>query len=132
MSEVWIEAARQQVHVFCNHGAVLWKVDYQGWSTLRSKEYGSAADNAKGAVASTGAACGCVAGRRTVSAGAACCGALGDGSCHGARRLAGWHLRARRTAACGVVFVGAFGFDGRRLGRSRFGKTSFDNLGEFR
>jgi RNase H-like domain found in reverse transcriptase len=46
MSEVWIEAARQQIHVACNRGAVLWKVDYQTCSTFRPKEHGSAAENA--------------------------------------------------------------------------------------
>jgi hypothetical protein len=49
MSGAWIEAARQLVRVLRNHGAVLWKVDYQGWSTLRSNEYGSAADKARAA-----------------------------------------------------------------------------------
>jgi hypothetical protein len=46
MSEVWIESTRQQVRVVSNYNAVLWKVDHQGWSTFRSKEHGSAADNA--------------------------------------------------------------------------------------
>jgi hypothetical protein len=46
MSGAWIEAARQQVRVVCNNGALLLKVDYQGWCEFRSKEYGSAADNA--------------------------------------------------------------------------------------
>jgi hypothetical protein len=49
MSVVWIEAARQQVRVVSNHGDVLGKVDHQGWSTFRFKEYGSAADNARAA-----------------------------------------------------------------------------------
>jgi hypothetical protein len=45
----WIETARQQVRVACNHGAVLWKADHQGWCAFRSKEHRSAADNARAA-----------------------------------------------------------------------------------
>jgi hypothetical protein len=46
MSEVWIEAAHQQVRVVCSNGEVLWNVDHQGWSTFRPKEHGSTANNA--------------------------------------------------------------------------------------
>jgi hypothetical protein len=46
MSEARIEAARQQMRVFCNDGAVLRKVDYQGWCVLRFKEHGSVVDKA--------------------------------------------------------------------------------------
>jgi hypothetical protein len=49
MSEEWIEAACQQVRVVCNHGAVLSNVDNPRWSMHRSKEYGSAAENAEAA-----------------------------------------------------------------------------------
>jgi hypothetical protein len=49
MPGAWIEAARQQLRVVCNHSAVLWKVDYQGWCAFRLKEQGSAADNAAAA-----------------------------------------------------------------------------------
>jgi hypothetical protein len=28
ISRAWIEAARQQVRVVCNHGEVMWKVDH--------------------------------------------------------------------------------------------------------
>jgi RNase H-like domain found in reverse transcriptase len=48
MSEIYIEAARQQVRVVCNHDEFsLRKVVHQGWSTFRPKEYGSAANNAR-------------------------------------------------------------------------------------
>jgi hypothetical protein len=49
MPGAWIEAARQQMRVDCKHGAVLWKDDFQGWSTFRFKEHGSAADDARAA-----------------------------------------------------------------------------------
>jgi hypothetical protein len=49
LSGAWIEAERQQLRVVCNHSAVLWKFDHQGWSMFRPKEYGSAADNARAA-----------------------------------------------------------------------------------
>jgi hypothetical protein len=37
MSGAWIEAARQQVRVVCNHGKVLWKVDHKRWRTFDPK-----------------------------------------------------------------------------------------------
>jgi RNase H-like domain found in reverse transcriptase len=46
MSRAWIEAARQQVRVVCNHSAVMWEVHHQGWCAFRFKENESAADNA--------------------------------------------------------------------------------------
>jgi hypothetical protein len=46
MAGAWIEALRKQMRVVCNHNEVLWKVDHQGWCAFRSKEHGSAADNA--------------------------------------------------------------------------------------
>jgi hypothetical protein len=46
MPGAWIQAARQQVRVVCNLIAVLWEFDYQGWCAFRSKDHGSAADNA--------------------------------------------------------------------------------------
>jgi hypothetical protein len=49
MLEAWIEDSRQQLRVVCNHGAVLCKVDYQGWSKFRPKKYGNAAHNARAA-----------------------------------------------------------------------------------
>jgi RNase H-like domain found in reverse transcriptase len=49
MPGAWIEAARQQMRVVCNHSAVLWVADYQGWCAFRPKEHGSAADNARAA-----------------------------------------------------------------------------------
>jgi hypothetical protein len=45
MPEVWIDAARQQVRVVCNHDAVLWNDYDKAWCALRSEDHESATDD---------------------------------------------------------------------------------------